>query len=76
MANTELKKIDTERNNGFIQGFACSVATLIKINGGVDSTSRELYRTGLGQLTLEALQDRGVDESDLKVFEEFWMELH
>lgn len=72
----ELKKIDTERNDRFIQGFACAVASLIKINGEVDTRTRELFRSGIGQLTIGALKKRGVDEYDLETFQEFWTELH
>jgi hypothetical protein len=74
--NKELKKIDTERNNAFLQGYVCAVVVLINLNGEVDVRTREMYRDGVGQLTLSALKRRGIDEYDLSVLEQFWSELH
>jgi len=76
MSNTELKKLDTERNKGFLQGYVCAVVALINLNGEVDTRTRELYRDGVGQLTLSALNKRGIDEYDLSVLEKYWSELH
>ena len=77
MSNTELlKKVDTEKNKGFIQGYICAVVVLIDLNGEVDTRTRELYRAGVGQLTLSALNKRGIDEYDLSVLEKYWPELH
>ena len=74
--NTELKKIDTSRNDRFIQSFACAVASVIRINGEVDCRTKELFRIGIGQLTIFALKKRGVDQYDLDTFSEFWHDLH
>jgi len=76
MANKELKKLDVERHKGFFQGYVCAVVVLINLNGGVDTRTRELYRDGVGKLTLSALKKRGVDEYDLSVLEKYWSELH
>jgi len=76
MSNTDLKKLYTERNKGFLQGYVCAVVALINLNGEVDTRTRELYRTGVGQLTLSALDKRGIDEYDLSVLEKYWSKLH
>ena len=76
MKNKELKKVDAERNNCFLQGYICAVVVLINLNGEVDTRTRELYRDGVGNLTLSALNKRGIDEYDLSVLEKYWTQLH
>ena len=76
MANSELKKFYTDRNNAFLQGYVCAVVALINLNGEVDTRTRELYRDGVGKFTLSALKKRGIDEYDLTILEKYWIELH
>jgi len=57
------------------QGYVCAVATLINLNGGVDTTTKELFHAGIGSTSLSQLKRQGVDESDLAVLKKFWKEL-
>lgn len=74
--NSELKILDVNRNRPFLRGFICAVVSLITINEGVTPEIRSLFRMGVGQLTLGALENRGVEEYDLSVLEKYWYELH
>lgn len=62
--------------NEFLQGYVCAVVVLINYNGEVDTRTRELYRDGVGNLTLSELKKSGIDEYDLSVLEKYWPELH
>lgn len=65
-----------KRNDKWMQGFACAVCVMIKLDGMVETRTREMFRAGVGQLTLTALEKRGVDKSDIEILEEFWSDLH
>lgn len=65
-----------KRNDRWMQGFVCAVCIMIELDGMVETRTREMYKVGVGQLTLSALEKRGVDKNDLSKLEEFWYELH
>jgi hypothetical protein len=65
-----------KRNDRWMQGFVCAVCIMIELDGMVETRTREMYRAGVGQLTLSSLEKRGVDKNDLLKLEEFWYELH
>ena len=65
-----------KKNEKFIQGYVCAVCVMIKLDGMVETRTREMYRAGIGQLTLTALKERRVDKNDLETLEEFWHDLH
>jgi len=54
------------QNKSFIQGYACCLAALIRSEGGVTTTARELF--GAGIQSVEQAEKAGVDESDLETF--------
>ena len=64
------------KNDRFVQGYICAVCCMIEMNGEVDTRTKEMYRAGIGQLTLGALKNRGVEEYDLEILQKFWNELH
>lgn len=68
------KKI--EKNDCFIQGYVCAIVVMINLNGAVTTDIRDLFRNGVGQLTLSTLKKIGVDEYDLSILENYWSELH
>jgi hypothetical protein len=70
-----LSKIKTHKNN-FLQGYVCAVVVLINLNGEVDTRTREMFRNGVGALTLSALKKSGVDEYDLSILKQYWACLH
>lgn len=55
-------------NDRFIQGYACAVATLIRLNEGATTDVKELFRGGLNMDTLGA---HGVDEDDINIFRKY-----
>lgn len=65
-----------EQRKFWIRGYACAVATLIRMDGLVTSQARELYRSGipsnLSQLSVREL----VDDNDWGVIETNWKELY
>lgn len=64
------------KNDRFIQGYVCAVCCMIELDGEVGTRTREMYSAGIGQLTYSALKKRGVDEYDLNILQEHWLELH
>ena len=59
----------------FIQGYICAVCNLIRMNGGVDSTVKELYNSGISKYTLLELAMLGVPYSDLNTLESYYRDL-
>ena len=59
-------------NDRFIQGYACAVATLIRLNGGITTDVKELFKAGLN---MAMLYDAEIDEEDMFVFEIYKGEL-
>lgn len=51
------------RDEAFLQGYACCLATLIRLNGINDTHSDELFTAGIG--TLSKAKEAGVDEYDM-----------
>ena len=60
----------------FVQGYICAVVCLIKQHDEVDTVTREVFKAGVGNMTLESLKKSGVDEYDLQILKQFWKELH
>jgi len=65
-----------EKIDRFTQGFACAVATLIRMNNYmVETDARELFSAGLGKYDLKKFRQQGVDEYDIEVFKKCRKEL-
>lgn len=54
----------------FIQGYACAVATLIRLNGFNDTNSDELFRAGIGSIA--ECKKANVDEYDLEILQKHY----
>lgn len=52
---------------GFVQGYACCLAALIRMEGGVTATVRELFKAGIG--SVENAGQAGVDAADLETLQ-------
>lgn len=65
----------TTKFNRFNQGYLCAVATLIRMNNEVDTQTKELFRSGVGEYNLRKMRQWGVDESDIEIFKKFRKEL-
>lgn len=66
----------TEEKDSWTQGFVCGVCIMITLEGLVQTQTREMFRAGVGNGSIEDLRKMGVDESDLEVLEAYWKELH
>lgn len=62
-------------NNKFNQGYACAVATLIRMHGGVETSTKELFAAGFGKYDIKKLRSSGVDEYDIETFKTHRKEL-
>ena len=56
--------------NAFIQGYACAVATLLRLEGCTNSQTDELFGAGIGNI--ETAKRARVDPSDLEVLEKHY----
>ncbi len=65
-----------KKEDRWIQGFACAVCIMIDLDGMVETRTKEMYKAGIGQLTLSALEKRGVDKNDILKLSEYWNDLH
>lgn len=54
----------------FIQGYACAVATLIRMDGCDSTQSRELFKAGIGSLS--ACKAANVDAYDMEILEKYF----
>lgn len=54
----------------FLQGYACAVANICRLNGEADTRTCELFRDGIGKMA--NLKDAGVDESDLEILKKYF----
>lgn len=63
------------KEDEWIQGYCCAVATLIKLNDGVTTDTMEVFKVGVGNRSIEKLIDLGVDKYDIEVFKQYWKEL-
>lgn len=70
-----MKAKDKNRNSVFAQGFACAVSALINMEREVNTTTRELFHTGLGEYDLKKFRRWGIDEHDINNFKKFRKEL-
>lgn len=64
-----------KKNYAFQQGFACAVSALIDMEREVNTVTRELFQTGLGQYDLKKFRRWGIDEHDITNFKNFRKEL-
>lgn len=64
-----------EKNSRFQQGFACAVSALIDMEREVNTVTRELFKTGLGEYDLKKFRKWGIDEHDIENFKKFRKEL-
>jgi hypothetical protein len=58
------------------QGYICAVVALIQLNGEVDTRTKELYKSGVGNVSLKTLETIGVDGFDLEILKKHWKDLH
>jgi len=62
---------EADGSNRFLQGYLCAVATLQRIenptSNGISMLVSELYKAGVGNMTIEEIEKAGVDEYDLEV---------
>ncbi len=65
-----------DKNDRFIQGYICAVCALIYMEGHITTAISELFRAGVGQMTLKALGQVGVPKQDLDTLKEHWNDLH
>ncbi len=66
-------KLSGERK--FQQGYACAVSTLIRMDQGVETGTRELFHAGLGSYDLKKFRGWGIDEYDIEIFKTYRKEL-
>ncbi|MFC4262449.1 hypothetical protein ACFOWM_06155 [Ferruginibacter yonginensis] len=79
MISTELvtNKLKLNKNNQcrFTQGYVNAVVCMIELDK-VNTLTREIFLTGIGNQTLYSLKNKGVDEHDLQVLKSNWKALH
>lgn len=61
--------------DSFIQGYVCAVCNLIRKDGLVNTEARELFREGVGKLSLADLKRHGVDDYDLTLLRIYWNDI-
>lgn len=61
--------------NEFLIGYLTAVCALIRMEGLVNSRSRELFNSGVGNMSVYDLRKKGVDESDIEIIIEHSIEL-
>ena len=59
----------------FQKGYACAVATMIKMNMRVDTDVRELFHAGLGNYDIMKFRKWKIAEDDIEVFKKFRKEI-
>jgi hypothetical protein len=59
----------------FIQGYICACCCMIEMDGMIETRTREMYRQGAGNNSLDELKKLGVPENDLLILEKHWEEL-
>lgn len=65
-----------DRYNDFIRGYVCAVANILRLEGVVQTPTKETFRAGVGNATIKDLLHMGVDESDLEIIIEHRKELY
>lgn len=65
-----MKEKLTANHKGFVQGYACAVATLLLFRRGDDAETDELFYAGIG--TIEKAREAGVDVYDLKILRKYY----
>lgn len=59
----------------FMKGYVCAIATLLRIDGVVQASTRELFSAGVGNITIKGLEEIGIDQYDLEILQEHWVSL-
>lgn len=59
--------------NGFACGYICSVATQIRQHG---IRTEVVDNWACNRMSIEEMEERGVDEDDIKIIKEHWNELN
>ena len=57
----------------FAKGYSCAVATLIRLDNGVSTNARELFRAG--GWSIDELKKVGIDVTDLDILKKYREEL-
>lgn len=70
-----MKPKDNYKNSAFIQGYACAVSTIIRMEHEVNALTKELFHSGLGKYDLRKFRRWGIDEYDIDIFKAFRKEL-
>jgi hypothetical protein len=60
----------------FTQGYVCAICDLIRIDGGVQTGTKEMFGNSIGNKTLKDLKNLGVDSHDLTLLRKYWKKLH
>lgn len=63
------------KEDKWLQGYLCAVCTLIQMNEVIDSSTKELFQLGVGNRTIEDLENLGIDEFDLDIIKKYYNEL-
>ena len=62
-----------EEMKEFARGYSCAVASLIRLEGCVDTNAKELFRAG--GWSVDELDKAGIDRDDLGLFKTYRIEL-
>ena len=54
----------------WVQGYACAIVVMLRINGINDPVTDEVFKSGIG--TIEEAEAYGVDESDLTELRKYY----
>lgn len=60
--------------NEWLQGFICCICIMIRLDGMVETRTRESFKSGVGNTTLEELKD-SIDPYDFDILTEHWDDL-
>lgn len=61
-----------QQNDFFIQGYVCACCCMIQMDGMVETRTKEMYRQGVGKMSLDELKKIGVNEIDLEILKKHW----
>lgn len=76
MSNTVKDSPEYKKEDKWVQGFVCAVCIMIKLDGLVNTMTRETFRAGIGSMQPAQLEKIGVDESDLDIIKNNWAALY
>lgn len=60
--------MENQKENKFLQGYACCLSAAIEMEGCANTPHKELYSAGFGNRTERELQNAGVEQSDIDIF--------